>query len=102
MTTIPFPLLRPAGCFTSSDACELLARYPKGRISHHRAADGERYEVFSALGPADCGRLLLIWKNPRGRYYRGDPVACAILAEGPALADVMPDASTHRRLALAG
>jgi hypothetical protein len=102
MNAIPFPLLRPPGCFTSSDACELLAHYPKGRISHHRNEQGERYEVFSALGRPECGKLLLIWKDPRGRYYRGDPVACAIVAEGPALADVMPDARARQVLALAG
>ena len=46
MTAIPFAFFRPPGCFTSSDACELLIRYPGGSISHCRNGAGAPYETM--------------------------------------------------------
>jgi len=71
MTTIPYAFLRPPGCFSSSDACELLIRYPGGRISHHRDEAGAAHETFLALPQPGGGEAVLIWKDAEGGYFRG-------------------------------
>jgi hypothetical protein len=90
MTTIPFAFLRPPGCFTSSDACELLIAYPGGRISHYRNAAGEAHETFLALPQPDGRAAVLIWKDPGGTYFRGALATLEVAASGRHLADVMP------------
>jgi hypothetical protein len=90
MTTIPFAFLRPPGCFTSSDACELLIAYPGGRISHYRNTAGEAHETFLALPQAGGRPAVLIWKDPGGTYFRGALATLEVAASGRRLADVMP------------
>jgi hypothetical protein len=97
MTTIPFAFLRPPGCFTSSDACELLIRYRTGSISHYRNAAGAAHETFLALPQTGGEAAVLIWKDPDGRYFRGRLATLEVAAVGQNLADVMPpiEAETH-------
>jgi hypothetical protein len=90
MTTIPYAFLRPAGCFSSSDACELLIRYPGGSISHHRNAAGAAHETFLALPQPGGGKAVLIWKDPEGTYFRGRLATLEVAAAGRCLAEVMP------------
>jgi len=90
MTTIPFAFVRPPGCFTSSDACELLIRYPGGSISHYRNAAGAAHETFLALPLADGRPAVLIWKDPDGTYFRGGLATLEVAAIGRSLAEVMP------------
>jgi hypothetical protein len=88
MATIPYAFLRPPGCFSSSDACELLIRYPGGRISHHRDETGAVHETFLAL-PQPGGEAVLIWKDPEGTYFRGRLATLEVAAVGSCLAEVM-------------
>ena len=89
MTTIPYAFLRPPGCFSSSDACELLVRYPGGSISHHRNAAGAAHETFLALPQAGGGEAVLIWKDSEGTYFRGRLATLEVAAVGRCLAEVM-------------
>ena len=89
MTTIPYAFLRPPGCFSSSDACELLIRYPGGRISHHRDVAGAAHETFLALPQPGGGEAVLIWKDAEGSYFRGRLATLEVVAVGSCLAEVM-------------
>ena len=104
MTAIPFAFFRPPGCFTSSDACELLIRYPGGSISHCRNGAGAPYETFLALAPADSCSAVLIWKDAEGTYYRGGFATLDVAAMGKSLAEVMPapDGETGHQVGVAG
>src|SRR5262245_49482165 len=88
MATLPYAFLRPPGCFRSSDACELLIRYPGGRISHHRNEAGAVHETFLAL-PHPGGEAVLIWKDSQGSYFRGRLATLEVAAVGRCLAAVM-------------
>ena len=88
MATIPYAFLRPPGCFSSSDACELLVRYPGGRISHHRTETGAAHETFLAL-PQPGSEAMLIWKDSEGTYFRGRLATLEVAAVGSCLAEVM-------------
>ena len=90
MTTIPYAFLRPPGCFSSSDACELLVRYPGGRISHHRNEAGAAHETVLALPQPAGGEAVLIWKDCGGTYFRGRLATLEVAAVGSCLAEVMP------------
>jgi hypothetical protein len=89
MATIPYAFLRPPGCFSSSDACELLIRYPGGRISHHRDEGGAVHETFLALPQPGGGEAVLIWKDSEGSYFRGRLATLEVAAVGSCLAEVM-------------
>lgn len=104
MTTIPFAFFRPPGCFTSSDACELLVRYPGGSISHCRNGAGEPYETFLALAQGDGCSAVLIWKDAAGTYYRGGFATLDVAAMGKSLAEVMPppDGEAGHQAGIAG
>ena len=90
MASLPFAFLRPPGCFSSSDACELLVRYPGGRISHGRNQAGAVHETFLALPHPGGGEGVLIWKDPNGTYFRGRLATLEVAAAGRSLAEVMP------------
>src|SRR5262249_24334471 len=89
MATIPYAFLRPPGCFSSSDACELLIRYPGGRISHRRNETGAVHETFLALPQPGGGEAVLIWKDAEGSYFRGRLATLEVAAVGSCLAEVM-------------